>query len=765
MFGLNSFSTAQHRNHLTAHERLVLPDESRFISFTNVDDHVSDEVITVISILQQMLKRRQEIVYPQLTNPDPYHAPANPPLFARGDVPKCSNHEIIFSNHFGCFYLRNKDEKTNNNEQNESKFSVEGHACGACHRMPQPPNIYFDRVYSMNYLCNMGFMRTFAEHRLKLLEEKFNLHISMNGEVERDSQRKSRRRDFHSVGKVDNHIHAAAAFNAKRLLLFIREKIKKEPNTIVHVEDGVEMTLMNIFERLNLEPYDISLDSLAVSADSTLFQRFDKFNKSFSLFESAILRTVFLKTNNHLNGRFFAELLKSTFNRLERCQYVELRLSIYGKSLDEWDHLAKWFIDHDMAHPRVRWLIQIPRLFTIHQKNGFVQTFSDFIQNIFLPLFEVTVNPDSHRYLFFFLQHVVGFDTVDDESKPEQKYHDKYPMPTEWDMKIEPPYAYYLYFLYSNIYSLNEARRLRGLSPLALRPHAGEAGHVEHLVATFLTSQGINHGINLRLNPVLQYLYYLAKIPISVSPVSNNTLFLDLKQHPFAGFFKRGLFVTLSTDDPLQFHLTQMPLLEEYSISAKIFNFRDVDLCEIAKNSVLMSGLDVETKQKWLGRGFDNEDLLIANDSKRTNVPNLRLHFRRSCFNNEHSLLSLGVTDVTNLLNAYKRVKQTNQPQVNCDEITNASIASVVESSVQDISDVESLMNVETNRPRSRSVPDESTTPKPHIKGNEKISMSSPVEMYLDIDMFEKASLRSPTHDNQYQNRRLSLTNNLMFKL
>ena len=60
----------------------------------------------------------------------------------------------------------------------------------------------------------------------------------------------------------------------------------------------------------------------------------------------------------------------------------------------------------------------------------------------------------------------------------------------------------------------------QGYSLLAFRPHAGEAGGLEHLHAAFLTARGINHGINLRRTPSLQYLYYLAQVRPSPSPVA-----------------------------------------------------------------------------------------------------------------------------------------------------------------------------------------------------------------------------------------------------
>jgi AMP deaminase len=58
--------------------------------------------------------------------------------------------------------------------------------------------------------------------------------------------------------------------------------------------------------------------------------------------------------------------------------------------------------------------------------------------------------------------------------------------------------------------------------------------------------------------PVLQYLYYLAQIGIAMSPLSNNSLFLNYHRNPLSEFLARGLLVSLSTDDPLQFHYTKV---------------------------------------------------------------------------------------------------------------------------------------------------------------------------------------------------------------
>lgn len=93
-----------------------------------------------------------------------------------------------------------------------------------------------------------------------------------------------------------------------------------------------------------------------------------------------------------------------------------------------------------------------------------MENFEEMLDNIFKPLFEVTQDPKSHPQLHIFLQRVVGFDSVDDESKPERRIHKKYPVPRLWNFDLNPPYAYYLFYMYANIASLNQWRKERGFS-------------------------------------------------------------------------------------------------------------------------------------------------------------------------------------------------------------------------------------------------------------------------------------------------------------
>jgi AMP deaminase len=117
--------------------------------------------------------------------------------------------------------------------------------------------------------------------------------------------------------------------------------------------------------------------------------------------------------------------------------------------------------------------------------------------------------------------------------------------------------------MYANLYTLNNLRQMRGLNTFKFRPHCGESGSPFHLNTAFLTANCINHGIQLENSPVMCYLYYLAQMGIAVSPLSNNALFVEYKYNPFDKLFQMGLNASLSTDDPMQFHKTEEPLLEE----------------------------------------------------------------------------------------------------------------------------------------------------------------------------------------------------------
>lgn len=199
---------------------------------------------------------------------------------------------------------------------------------------------------------------------MSYLYSKFQLHVLLNELRELASQKAVPHRDFYNIRKVDTHIHAASCMNQKHLLRFIKKTLKTNADEVVTITKGQPMTLQQVFQSMNLTTYDLTVDMLDVHADRNTFHRFDKFNAKYNPIGESRLREVFLKTDNYLNGKYFAQIINEVAADLEESKYqnAELRLSIYGKSRDEWTKLARWSLENKVYSNNVRWLIQIPRL-------------------------------------------------------------------------------------------------------------------------------------------------------------------------------------------------------------------------------------------------------------------------------------------------------------------------------------------------------------------------------------------------------------------
>ncbi|KAI7824759.1 hypothetical protein BC939DRAFT_449169 [Gamsiella multidivaricata] len=505
--------------------------------------------------------------------------------------------------------------------------------------VPKPKEYFKDLDFVLSVTSD-GPTKSFAFRRLKYLESKWNMYILLNEYEELAEAKRVPHRDFYNVRKVDTHVHHSSCMTQKHLLRFIKAKMRKTPEDVVIFRDGKELTLKEVFQSLRLTSYDLSIDTLDMHAHKDSFHRFDKFNLKYNPIGESRLREIFMKTDNKIKGSYLAEITKEIISDLEQSKYqmAEYRISIYGRSESEWDKLADWVVNNKLFSLNVRWLIQVPRLYNVYKATKTVESFEQIISNIFKPLFEVTRDPSSHPNLHIFLQRVVGFDSVDDESKAERRIYKKFPYPRVWNTALNPPYSYYIYYMFANMASLNSFRQKRRFNTFVLRPHCGEAGDTDHLTSAFLTSFGISHGILLRKVPVLQYLFYLTQMGIAMSPLSNNALFLDYDRNPFPTYFQRGLNVSLSTDDPLQFHFTREPLIEEYSVAAQIWKLSGADMCEISRNSVRHSGFENKIKKYWIGKKWYLPGVQ-GNDMAKTNVPNIRITFRHETLCEELSML------------------------------------------------------------------------------------------------------------------------------
>lgn len=381
-------------------------------------------------------------------------------------------------------------------------------------------------------MASSGSLRTFSFQRLQMLTQAFKMHITANGAVENEAQSNLLGTDFYRTMKVDNHIHLAAAPSAKQFVSFVRNKLMVEGDIVV-LEDG--KTLREVFTEAGLDLEHLTIDAFNVLADYSVYQRFDNFNSKYSPFRLAHMRKIFLKTSNHLQGRYFAELTKIVLARHEASKghnsAAEMRLSIYGMERDEWLQLAKWVLtkwearngDEDLfssgpvLSTHNRWLIQVPRLWRIFYNKGgkdeeHKKSFQDMLENLFIPIVEATLEPENHPEVAELLKHIVGFDSVDDEGTIEGPCNCT--RPSNWSEETNPAYCWQLYFLWANIEVINNLREAKGLNTFAFRPHAGETGDAMHLAATYLLCPSINHGVNLDRQVSLQYLYYLDQVSV-----------------------------------------------------------------------------------------------------------------------------------------------------------------------------------------------------------------------------------------------------------
>ncbi|AYU75806.1 adenosine monophosphate deaminase, putative [Leishmania donovani] len=538
-------------------------------------------------------------------------------------------------------------------DEDEWKYkTVEGiivpHEVHQIPRLPQDMYHYTEfcnHVEEIRCLIDNIRVRDFALRRLQLLEHRFKLHAAVNHSRELGSTaaRASHNRDFYQSTKVDNNIRMETGMTARQLLAFIVDKATHNGDDIVSHPKGKEpQTLRQLLADLHITADTLTVDDLNVQAGATSSNGGAPQNPFASEGQQQDeLLTLLLKTDNQMNGRYFAELTKRTFEELSRDQHTfsESRLSVYGASAEEWALLSHWFDTHGMSSSHNQWVVQVPRIYSSLRKAGRVASFAEYLEHVFEPLWRISLHPNSDPRLFHFINHIAAFDCVEDERRPDVPLHLAMRSPHEWTTEDEPPYNYYLYHLYANLRSLNRFRQRRRFSVFSFRPSCGEAGSVDHLIGGFLLAQGVNYGVRLADSAPLQYLFYLAQIGVTLSPLSNNTkLQLNYLHNPFPQFFRRGLRVSLGTDSPLLYHHTQEPLLEEYSIASKIWKLSPNDLSEVARNSVLLSNFSLKFKEEKLG-AMHFLSSSAGNDVAKTHLSDVRVAYRFEAYHTEVGFL------------------------------------------------------------------------------------------------------------------------------
>jgi aminodeoxyfutalosine deaminase len=160
---------------------------------------------------------------------------------------------------------------------------------------------------------------------------------------------------------------------------------------------------------------------------------------------------------------------------------------------------------------------------------------------------------------------------------------------------------------------LSEFRRVYRLASehgLHLLSHAGETGGPEQIqdAIDLLHAERIGHGIAAIRSSALMNTLAQRKIPLEICPTSNlltnalsiqlNSAHTKLAHHPLPKFFRHGIPVTISTDDPAMFRTT---LLEEYSAALEMGLSLD-DLHLIARSSFEHAFLPEPVRQSFLAQ-------------------------------------------------------------------------------------------------------------------------------------------------------------------
>ena len=144
--------------------------------------------------------------------------------------------------------------------------------------------------------------------------------------------------------------------------------------------------------------------------------------------------------------------------------------------------------------------------------------------------------------------------------------------------------------------------RARGLGLRAVA-HAGEEGPASyiHEALDLLAVERIDHGVRCEDDPALVDRLARGHIPLTVCPLSNLKLCVvrELADHNLARLLRRGVAVTINSDDPAYFGGY---LADNYRATAAALDLTAGELVALAENAVRASFLPEPAKADLLGR-------------------------------------------------------------------------------------------------------------------------------------------------------------------
>jgi adenosine deaminase len=156
--------------------------------------------------------------------------------------------------------------------------------------------------------------------------------------------------------------------------------------------------------------------------------------------------------------------------------------------------------------------------------------------------------------------------------------------------------------------ALYEEARMMGFRVTA---HAGEAAGPESIWSAIrhLHVERIGHGTRAHEDPELLDYLHKHRIPLELCPGSNvcTGVVSRITEHPIRKFFKNGLIVSVSTDDPMMFGNS---LAKEYELLVQESGFTRGEICQLILLGIESSWLS-ENRKKLLVRRFENDSSWI----------------------------------------------------------------------------------------------------------------------------------------------------------
>jgi adenosine deaminase len=131
--------------------------------------------------------------------------------------------------------------------------------------------------------------------------------------------------------------------------------------------------------------------------------------------------------------------------------------------------------------------------------------------------------------------------------------------------------------------------------------HAGESSGPEGVreAVEILGAERIDHGIRAVEDPALVAELVRRSIPLDVCPTSNVVLGIvpDLAHHPVDDLRRRGVRVSINTDDPL---LYGTDVAGEYTVCAQAYGWGPTDLTAMARTSIESCFADEDRRRELL---------------------------------------------------------------------------------------------------------------------------------------------------------------------